>query len=97
MLAAGAVVLYHGFVSRTVPNPKKSASYYRKNAKARAKKAAYDKAFNARPEQKKDRAEHGRARYKAKKEGKVKPNQDMARGKGGKLRAGDRSKNRARK
>ena len=33
----------------------------------------------------------------AKKEGKVKSNQDMVRGKGGKLRAGDRSKNRARK
>ena len=50
-------------MSRTVPNPKRSASYYRKNAKARAKKAAYDKAFNARPEQKKDRAAHGRASY----------------------------------
>jgi len=97
LLAAGAVVLYHGFVSRTVPNPKKSASYYRKNAKARAKKAAYDKAFNARPSQKKDRAEHGRARYKAKKAGTVKSSQDMVRGKGGKLRAGDRSRNRARK
>ena len=79
MLAAGAVVLYHGFVSRTVPSPKKSASYYRKNAKARAKKAAYDKAFNARPSQKKDRAAHGRARYKAKKAGTVKSNQDMVR------------------
>jgi hypothetical protein len=43
-------------MSRTVPSPKRSASFYRKNAKARAKKAAYDKAFNARPEQKKDRA-----------------------------------------
>lgn len=84
-------------MSRTVPNPKKSASYYRKNAKARAKKAAYDKAFNARPSQKKDRAEHGRARYKAKKAGTVKSSQDMVRGKGGKLRAGDRSRNRARK
>ena len=95
MLAASAVVLYHGGVSRTVPNPKRSASFYRKNAKARAKKAAYDKAFNARPEQKKDRAEHGRARYKAKKEGTVKASQDMVRGKGGKLRAGNRSRNRA--
>jgi hypothetical protein len=62
---------------------------------SRAKKAAYDKAFNARPEQKRDRAEHGRARYKAEKEGKVKANQDMVRGKGGKLRAGNRSRNRA--
>jgi len=82
-------------VSRTVPSPKKSASFYRRNAKSRAKKAAYDKAFNARPEQKRDRAEHGRARYKAEKEGKVKANQDMVRGKGGKLRAGNRSRNRA--
>ena len=84
-------------MSRTVPSPKKSASYYRKNAKARAKKAAYDKAFNARPSQKKERAAHGRARYKAKKAGTVKSNQDMVRGKGGKLRAGDRSRNRARR
>lgn len=91
------MVLYHVVVSRTVPNPKKSASFYRKNAKARAKKAAYDKAFNARPEQKRDRAEHGRARYKAKKAGTVKSNEDMVRGKGGKLRAGNRSRNRARK
>ena len=82
-------------MSRTVPSPKKSASFYRRNAKSRAKKAAYDKAFNARPEQKRDRAEHGRARYKAKKEGLVKFNQDMVRGKGGKLRAGNRSRNRA--
>jgi hypothetical protein len=82
-------------VSRTVPSPKKSASFYRRNAVSRAKKAAYDKAFNARPEQKRDRAEHGRARYKAEKEGKVKANQDMVRGKGGKLRAGNRSRNRA--
>ena len=59
------------------------------------KRQAYDKAFNARPEQKRDRAEHGRARYKAKKEGSVKSNQDMVRGKGGKLRAGNRSRNRA--
>lgn len=84
-------------MSRTVPSPKKSASFYRKNAKSRAKKAAYDKAFNARPEQKKDRAEHGRARYKAKKEGTVKSSQDMVRGKNGRLRAGNRSKNRAAK
>ena len=97
MLAAGAVVLYHVDVSRTVPSPKKSASYYRKNAKARAKKAAYDKAFNARPEQKKDRAEHGRARYMAKKAVTVKSNEDMVWGKGPKLRAGNRSKNRAQK
>ena len=83
-------------MSRTVASPKRTASYYRRNAKARAKKAAYDKAFNARAGQKADRAEHGRARYKAEKQGTVKANQDMIRGKGGKLRAGNRSKNRAR-
>jgi len=84
-------------MSRTVASPKRSASYYRKNAKARAKKAAYDKAFNAQSEQKKDRAAHGRARYDAKKEGNVKSNQDMVRGKDGRLRAGNRSRNRARR
>jgi hypothetical protein len=88
VLTAGAVVLYHGVVSRTEPSPKKSASYYRKNAKARAKNAAYDKAFNARAGHKKDRAAHGRARYKAEKAGTVKPSRDMVRVKGGKLRAG---------
>ena len=34
-----------------------SAKHYAKNAKSRAKKAAYDKKFNAKPEQKKKRAE----------------------------------------
>ena len=82
-------------MSRTVASPKRTASYYRKNAKARAKKAAYDKAFNARAGQKADRAEHGRARYKAEKAGTVEPGEDMVRGKGGKLKAGNRSKNRA--
>jgi len=84
-------------MSRTVASPKRTASYYRRNAKARAKKAAYDKAFNARGGQKTDRAAHGRARYAAMKAGTVKPGQDMIRGKGGKLRAGNRSKNRARR
>ena len=81
-------------MSRTVASPKRTASYYRRNAKARAKKAAYDKAFNARAGQKADRAAHGRARYKAEKAGTVKPSQDMVRGKNGKLRAGNRSANR---
>jgi hypothetical protein len=84
-------------MSRTVTSPKRTASYYRKNAKARAKKAAYDKAFNARPGQKADRATHGRARYAAMKAGTVKPGQDMVTRKGGQLRAGNRSHNRAQK
>ena len=45
-----------------------SSEYYRKNAKARKKKAATDKKINARPAQKKKRAEANakvRARKKA--------------------------------
>jgi hypothetical protein len=84
-------------MSRTVSSPKRTASYYRRNAKARAKKAAYDKAFNARGGQKTDRAAHGRARYAAMKAGTVKSGQDMVRGKNGQLRAGNRSANRGRK
>lgn len=41
----------------------RSATYYRKNKKARAKKAAYDKKFNARPSEKKKRAANGRTNY----------------------------------
>ena len=50
--------------------PGKSASYYRKNPKARAKKAATDKKINKRPEQVKKRVEANRARRKAKANGK---------------------------
>ena len=46
---------------------KKTAKYYAKNPKARKKKAATDKKINARPEQKKKRAELGRKRYADKK------------------------------
>lgn len=38
-------------------NPSKSAKHYRKSASSRAKKAAYDKKFNAKPEQRKKRSE----------------------------------------
>lgn len=41
-----------------------STEYYRKNAKARKKKAATDKKVNARPAQKAKRAELGRKNYK---------------------------------
>jgi regulatory protein YycI of two-component signal transduction system YycFG len=47
-----------------------STEYYRNNPEARKKKAATDKKINARPEQKKKRAESGRKRYAAKKAGK---------------------------
>ncbi|NRA77253.1 MAG: hypothetical protein HRU18_03510 [Pseudoalteromonas sp.] len=48
----------------------KSTEYYRKNAKARRKKAATDKKINARPSQVKKRVEANRARRKAKAAGK---------------------------
>lgn len=48
----------------------KSTEYYRKNAKARKKKAATDKKINSRPEQVKKRVESNRARRKAKAAGK---------------------------
>ena len=48
----------------------KSTEYYRKNAKARKKKAATDKKINARPSQVKKRVEANRARRKAKAAGK---------------------------
>lgn len=46
-----------------------STEYYRKNAKARKKKATTDKKINARPEQKKKRAESNAKRAQAKKRG----------------------------
>lgn len=48
----------------------KSAKYYAKNPAARKKKAATDKKINARPEQKKKRADCNRKRRAAKKSGK---------------------------
>ena len=43
-------------------SPGRSAKYYRKDAAARRKKAAYDKRFNAQPGQKRKRRELARAR-----------------------------------
>jgi hypothetical protein len=50
--------------------PSKSADYYRKNPKARKKKAATDKKINARPSQVKKRTEANAKRRKAKAAGK---------------------------
>ena len=47
----------------------KSAKFYRDNPTARKKKADTDKGINSRPEQKKKRRESGRARTKAKADG----------------------------
>lgn len=48
----------------------KSAKFYRDNLSARRKKSKVDKEINSRPEQKKKRRESGRARTKAKSQGK---------------------------
>ena len=48
----------------------KSAEYYRKNPRARKKKAAYDKKLNATTKQKKKRADCNRKRRAAKRAGK---------------------------
>lgn len=48
----------------------RSAEYYRKNPKARKKKAKKDKEINSRPEQKKKRRELAKKRYHDKKKGK---------------------------
>lgn len=48
----------------------KSAKFYAKSPKSKAKKAATDKKYNAKPEAKKKRAELGRKRYKDEKAGK---------------------------
>lgn len=48
----------------------RSTAYYQNNPKARKKKAARDKKINARPAQKKKRAECNKARRKAKAKGK---------------------------
>lgn len=48
----------------------RTAKFYRKNKKSRDSKKKYDTALNARPEQKKKRAESQKARRKAKRNGK---------------------------
>lgn len=52
-----------------MPAKSKSARYYANNPKARKKKAQTDKKINARPEQKKKRAEANKGRANAKKRG----------------------------
>ena len=47
----------------------RTAKYYRKNPKAKAKKAAYDKTFDASPARKKRRAELNKIRREARKKG----------------------------
>lgn len=73
---------------------KKTAKFYRKNAEAKKKKAATDKAFNAKPEQKAKRRELAKERYKRGIMGKG--GNDLSHTKSGGLVSENPSKNRAR-
>lgn len=82
----------------------KSKQYYDKNPDAKKKKAAYDKAYNAREDQKKNRASRNSARRKMKSAGKVRSGQDVNHRNGNprdnrmsNLNAESKSKNRGRK
>ena len=75
-------------------NPKKTARYYNENPDAKAKKDAYDKEFNKKPEQKKKRAELSKERRDRGIDGKG--GKDMSHTKDGKIVAEDPSTNRGR-
>lgn len=81
-------------MSPRVKNPRRTARFYRDNPEARKKKAAYDKEYNARPAEKKDRAEHNAERRKRGVYGKG--GADMSRTKNGGFVAENPSTNRAR-
>lgn len=79
---------------RKVANPRRTAAYYRKNPKAKAKKDAYNKEFNKKPAQRKKRAELSKARRDRGMMGKGGP--DLSHTKSGKLVRENPSTNRAR-
>ena len=79
---------------RKAADPKKSAKYYEANPKAKAKKDAYNKKFNERPEQKEKRKELSRERRERGVMGKG--GKDMSHTKDGRIVAESPSKNRAR-
>ena len=75
----------------------KSAKYFAKNPKARAKKNEYNKEFNKKPEQVKQRVETNRENRKAGTYGKMtKLGKDRSHTKDGKIVMESASKNRAR-
>jgi len=74
--------------------PSKSAVYYKKNPKARAKKQAYDKKYHSTPERKKYRAQLAAERRKRGVMGKG--GKDVSHTKGGGFTMENKSKNRAR-
>ncbi len=77
-----------------ISNPKKSAKAYRANPESRAKKAAYDTAYQSTPAAKRSKVEHVQARRKAGVYGKGGP--DMSRTKAGGFVKENASANRAR-
>lgn len=75
----------------------KSAKYFANNPESRAKKNAYNKEFNKKPEQVKQRMETNKANRQAGTYGKMtKLGKDRSHTKDGKLVLENRSKNRAR-
>jgi hypothetical protein len=79
---------------RKSAKPKKSAQYYAKNPKARAKKKAYDTAYHKSAKRKKYRADLQRERVKRGIAGKG--GKDVSHKKGGGYTTENASKNRAR-
>jgi hypothetical protein len=79
---------------RKSASPRKSAQYYRNNPDAKAKKDAYNKEFNQKPEQRKKRTELKQARRDRGMDGKG--GKDLSHTKDGKLVKEDASTNRAR-
>ena len=75
---------------------KSSAKYYRDHPEARKKKKKTDNKVNARPEQRKNRAELKKARAAAKKRGVNLRGKDMSHTKSGRMVPEDSSRNRAR-
>tara|TARA_R100001510_G_scaffold1424_1_gene1132 strand:+ start:945 stop:1208 length:264 start_codon:yes stop_codon:yes gene_type:complete len=79
---------------RKVAKPKRTAAYYRKNPKARAKKKAYDTKYHSTKKRKKYRADLQRERRKRGIAGKG--GKDVSHKKGGGFTLESPSKNRAR-
>lgn len=79
---------------RKTSSPKKTTQYYRDNPEARDKKDAYNKEYNAKPEEKDKRRELAEERRKRGVMGKG--GKDMSHTKDGRIVAEEPSKNRAR-
>jgi len=82
--------------SPTSSTPGSSAKAYRRNPASYAKKLAYDKQFNRKPEQRKKRSQLNTARRKAKRMGMVLSGKDLSHTKQGGLVVEGSASNRAR-